>query len=150
MTSLSKIRQFTSQQHIAVAGVSRTPGKFGNNAFKELKQKGYSLYPVTPYLDEIEGVRCFRDISSLPDEVTALLISTKPDQSEILLEEARRKGIRNIWFQQGSASKRTIEEVKNSGDNIITGECILMFTEPSHFIHRSHAFFKKLFGSYPV
>lgn len=150
MSDLSNIRQFTSQQHIAVAGVSRNSGKFGNNAFRELKQKGYILYPVSPFLEEFEGIKCFKDIASLPEEVTALLISTKPDQTKILLADARAKGIRNIWMQQGSADKETIAETSNSGDNIITGECILMFAEPAHFFHRAHAFMKKVFGSYPV
>ena len=150
MAILNNIRQFTSQKHIAVAGVSRTPHKFGNSAFKELKKKGYVLYPVSQHLDEIEGVKCFRDISSLPDEVTALLISTKPEQSKVLLADARKRGIRNIWLQQGSADKEPITGLKDSEDNVITGECILMFTEPSHFIHRTHAFLRKMFGSYPV
>ncbi|KAF0196638.1 MAG: CoA-binding protein [Bacteroidetes bacterium] len=150
MAHISSIKQFTSQKHIAVAGISRTPHKFGNAAFKELKKKGYTLYPISHHLEEFEGVKCYRDVSALPDDVSALLISTKPDQTRMLLDEARRKGIRNIWLQQGSADKETIREVKDAGDNVITGECILMFAEPAHFMHRTHAFFKKLVGNYPA
>jgi len=150
MANISNIRLFTSQTHIAVAGISRTPHKFGNAAFKELKKKGYTLYPISHHLEEFEGVKCYRDVSALPGDVTALLISTKPDQTRMLLDEARRKGISNIWLQQGSADKETIREVKEAGDNVITGECILMFAEPAHFMHRTHAFFKKLVGKYPA
>jgi uncharacterized protein len=150
MANISNIRQFTSQKHIAVAGISRTPHKFGNAAFKELKKKGYTMYPISHHLEEFEGVKCYNDITSLPAEVTALLVSTKPDQTKMLLDEARNKGIRNIWLQQGSADKETIREVKEAGDNVITGECILMFAEPAHFMHRTHAFFKKLVGKYPA
>lgn len=150
MAHISSIKQFTSQKHIAVAGISRTPHKFGNAAFKELKKKGYTLYPISHHLEEFEGVKCYRDVSALPGDVSALLISTKPDQTRMLLDEARRKGIRNIWLQQGSADKETIREVKDAGDNVITGECILMFAEPAHFMHRTHAFFKKLVGNYPA
>ena len=109
-----------------------------------------------PYIPSVitwkncEGVRCHNDVTSLPAEVTALLVSTKPDQTKILLDEARKKGIRNIWLQQGSADKETIREVEEAGDNVITGECILMFAEPAHFMHRTHAFFKKLVGKYPA
>jgi predicted CoA-binding protein len=150
MANISNIRQFTSQKHIAVAGISRTSHKFGNAAFKELKKKGYTLYPISLHLEEFEGVKCYRDVSALPGEVTAILISTKPDQTKMLLDEARSRGIGNIWLQQGSADKETIREVKDGGDNVITGECILMFTEPAHFMHRTHAFFKKLVGTYPA
>ena len=150
MANISNIREFTSQKHIAVAGISRTPHKFGNAAFKELKKKGYTMYPISHHLEEFEGVKCYNDVTSLPAEVTALLVSTKPDQTKILLDEARARGIRNIWLQQGSADKETIREVKEAGDNVITGECILMFAEPSHFMHRTHAFFKKMVGKYPA
>lgn len=150
MANISNIREFTSQKHIAVAGISRTPHKFGNAAFKELKKKGYTMYPISHHLEEFEGVKCYNDVTSLPAEVTALLVSTKPDQTKILLDEARKKGIRNIWLQQGSVDKETIREVKEAGDNVVTGECILMFAEPAHFMHRTHAFFKKLVGNYPA
>ena len=150
MAHISSIKQFTSQKHIAVAGISRTPHKFGNAAFKELKKKGYTMYPISHHLEEFEGVKCYNDVASLPAEVTALLISTKTDQTKMLLDEARNKGIRNIWLQQGSADKETIREVKEAGENVITGECILMFAEPAHFMHRTHAFFKKLVGNYPA
>lgn len=150
MANISNIKQFTSQTHIAVAGISRTPHKFGNTAFKELKKKGYAMYPISHHLKEYEGEKCYNDVTSLPGEVTAILISTRPDQTKLLLDEARSKGIRNIWLQQGSADKETIREVIDAGDNVITGECILMFAEPAHFMHRTHAFFRKMFGTYPA
>jgi uncharacterized protein len=149
MANLHQIEQFTAQKHIAVAGISRTPHKFANNAFKELKNKGYILYPISLHLNEFEGITCYKNIASLPEEVTAIFISTKPDQTSKLLEEACAKGIHNIWLQQGSANKETILAASSAEKNIITQHCILMFTKPAHFIHRTHAFFKKLFGQYP-
>ena len=149
MASLKKIEEFTTQKHVAVAGISRTPHKFGNSVFKELTKKGYKVYPISLHMAEFEGVSCFKDIASLPAEVSSIVISTKPEQTKLLLAEARRKGIRNIWLQQGSADKETIRNAKNAPDNVITQHCILMFTKPSHFMHRTHAFIKKTFGQYP-
>jgi uncharacterized protein len=149
MATLQQIEQFTSQKHIAVVGISRTPHKFGNSVFKELKKQGYTVYPVSLHLNEFEGVSCYKDIASLPAEVGSIIINTKSEQTKILLAEARQKGIRNIWLQQGSADKATIQEVKDATDNVITGHCLLMFTKPSHFMHRTHAFIKKTFGQYP-
>lgn len=148
MATINQINQFVNQKHIAVVGISRTPQKFGNSAFKELKKKGYSLYPVSLHMEEFEGIKCYRDIASLPAEVTAILISTKSEQTRILLSEARDKGIRHIWLQKGAADKGLIEQEKNASDNLITGHCVLMFSQPDS-IHRFHGFLKKLFRSYP-
>ena len=149
MVRLNKIVEFTAQKHIAVAGISRTLHKFGNSLFKELKKQGYTVYPISLHITEFEGVACYKDIASLPPEVGSIVISTKPEQTKLLLEEARKKGIRNIWLQQGSTDNETSEAVKNATDNVITGQCLMMFTKPSHFMHRTHAFFKKTFGQYP-
>jgi uncharacterized protein len=149
MVTLQQIEQFTAEKHIAVAGISRTPHKFGNSVFKELKKQGYTVYPVSLHLNEFEGITCFKDIASLPGEIGSIIINTKSEQTKILLQEARLKGIKNIWLQQGSADKETILSLKNATDNVISGHCLLMFTKPSHFMHRTHSFFKKTFGQYP-
>jgi uncharacterized protein len=149
MVTLQQIEQFTAEKHIAVAGISRTPHKFGNAVFKELKKQGYIVYPISLHMDEFEGVQCFKTIDSLPAEVGAIIINTKPDKTKILLAEARQKGIRNIWLQQGSTGKEIVESLSKATDNVITGHCLLMFAKPSHFMHRTHGFFKKMFGQYP-
>jgi uncharacterized protein len=149
MATLTQIEQFVAQRHIAVAGISRNLHKFGNSIFKELQKKEYILYPISKHLQEFEGVRCYPDIASLPSEVTAIIINTKPEQSAILLKEAEAKGIRQIWLQQGAANDEIIAAIKNSSANIISKHCILMFAKPEHLMHKTHILFKKLFGTYP-
>jgi uncharacterized protein len=149
MATLAQIEQFVAQRHIAVAGISRNPHKFGNAVFKELLKQGYNVYPISKYLQEFEGIRCFPDIASLPSEVSAIVISTKPEQTIELVKEAEAKEIRHIWLQQGAANSETLALIKNSNANIISKQCILMFAKPEHFIHKTHILFKKLFGTYP-
>lgn len=149
MSNLDQIKTFVGQKHIAIAGVSGTPHKFGNAIFKELNKKGYTLYPISKSLQEFEGISCFPDIQSIPNEVTALIICTKPEQSKLLVQEARAKGIRNIWLQQGAEDKAKPETAASANENLITNQCILMYVEPSHFMHRTHAFINKLVGKYP-
>lgn len=149
MTSLNSINEFTSQKNIAVAGISRKKQKFGNAIYKELLKKGYQVYPVNPNLDEYDGKKCYKDINSLPDEVTGLIINTKPDITKNLIGEAEAKGIKHIWLQQGSADKETIKTVASSNSNIITKECIMMFGDSVKGIHGFHRWLKKSFGKFP-
>ncbi len=149
MASLEQIEQFVAQRHIAVAGISGNPQKFGNAIFKELQKQGYHLYPISKHLTEFEGVKCFPDISSLPPEVTAIVINTKPEKTLILAREAGQKGIRHLWLQQGSTSPEMKEMLEKEGLYPITRECILMFASPAHFIHKAHRFVNKVVGRYP-
>lgn len=148
MTALKQIEEFLSCPVIAVAGVSRNPKKFGYSAFKELLEKGMNAIPVNPSADEIMGVKAYRDISSLPDEVTGLIILTARDQTASVVKEARLKGIKNIWIQQMSDTREALKELEGTGINVIKGECILMHYKP-HGFHKFHRALAKLFGRFP-
>lgn len=149
MATLQKIEQFIAQRHIAVVGISENPRKFGNAIYKELKKQGYSLYPISRHLTEYEGENCYPDVASLPAEVSGIVVVTKPEQTEIIVKQALEKGISNIWLQQGSTNARIVAATANGENNVISGQCIIMFAHPTHFMHRAHIFVNKLVGKYP-
>ena len=100
MTTLNQIEKFISSTPIAIAGVSRNPKKFGYTAFKELKDKGMNAIPINPFADEIQGVKVFHDVNSLPEDVKSLLILTKKEETADIVKQAKEKGIKQIWIQQ--------------------------------------------------
>lgn len=148
MATKETVKNFLSQKHIAVAGVSRSGNAFGNNIYKELKQKDYVLYQVNPNADEINGDKCYRKISELPDEVTGIVISVKPEESLSVVREAFSKGIKNIWMLFGVESKEAVEFCEANNINYISNQCILMYAEPVATFHKFHGFFWKLLGKY--
>jgi predicted CoA-binding protein len=148
MASLKQIEDFLSNTPIAMAGVSRNPKKFGQAAFKELREKGLDLIPVNPVADEILGVKAYKDIASVPSAVNGVLIMTKKDQTASVVREAKSRGIKNIWIQQMADSKEAIKELEGSDINYVTGECILMHYKP-HSVHKFHKAIRKFFGVFP-
>ncbi len=44
------IQDFINCKRIAVVGCSSKGRKFGNSAYKELKQRGYQVLPVHPFV----------------------------------------------------------------------------------------------------
>lgn len=146
---LDAIKAFMGQKHIAVVGVSAKSTKFGNSIFKELKSKNYQLYPVHPTLGQFEGVSCYQTIAALPDEVTALIICTKPENAITLVKAAVEKNIRHLWLQQGAQTDEAVQYAHDHNLNLIHRECVLMFAEPAAFIHKFHRSVNKLFGLYP-
>jgi len=148
MTTLKQINEFLDSQPIALVGVSRNPKKFGYTAFKELKNKGMKIIPVNPLADEIMGEKSYRNVKMLPPEVRSIIVFTKKNQTASVIRDAKEKGIKQIWIQQMADSKEALDELKDSGINFITGECILMHYKP-HSIHKFHGSLKKLFGRFP-
>jgi len=148
MVKLQQIQDFLASQPIAMAGVSRNPKKFGFAAFRELKEKGMDIIPVNPHATEIHGSKVYPDIKSLPDNVKGLIVMTGKDQTQSVINEAREKGIKNIWIQQMADTGKEAALLEGSGTNLITKECILMYYKP-HSVHKFHAALKKLFRRYP-
>lgn len=149
MQSEYSAKDFTSLKNIAVVGVSRNPRKFGNTIYKELKGKGYNVLPVNYNLDEYDGVKCFKQITDLPDEVEGIIMNVPSDKVKVVLEEAKSRGIKNIWLQQGSGNRELVDYCKAHKMNVVNNECILMYAEPVTSFHKFHRWIWKLIGKYP-
>jgi uncharacterized protein len=143
------IKNFLENRKIAIAGVSRDKKKFGFAVLTKLKQIGFDLYLVNPNVDMLHSEPCYRNISVLPNDITGLLIITPRPETTGVVEEAIKKGIRNIWIQQMSETREAIELAESNNVNLVTGQCIFMFADPVEGFHKFHRNLKKFFGRLP-
>ena len=149
MNTMQDIRAFVAEKTLAVAGVSRDEKSFSATVTKELKAKGYTLYPVNPNTDSIRGETCYPSLSALPRKVGGVLVFTPPAQTEKVVREAAAAGIRRIWIQQGAQSEGALRFCVENSLPAVSRQCILMFAEPVSSIHAFHRWFTKLFGGMP-
>ena len=119
------VENFVAQHKLAVVGVSRDTKKFGNMAYKALKEKDYQVYPINRNIETVEGDRCFADLSALPEKVDGVLIVVPPTETEKVVREADAAGIKNVWMQQGAESDEAIQYCQQHGLNEVHGECIM-------------------------
>ncbi len=149
MTSQTSVDGFLARKTLALAGVSRSGKGFGNAVLKDLRSKGYNILPVHPNAEEIGGVRCHPSLAALPEGVGGLIVVVPPNQTEVLVEEAHRIGIERVWMQQGAESAASIRFCEENGIDLVHGECIMMFAEPTG-VHRFHRWLWGVFGKLPV
>jgi uncharacterized protein len=142
----NEIQNFITSKHIAVLGASPSGKKFGNAAYKELKAKGYQVYPVHPTAEIIENDRAYNNLKALPAEVTAAVFAIAPEKALIAVDDAIAHGIKHIWFQQGANFTQAAEKAKAAGIEIVTKKCILMYAPPVKSIHAVHRFLARIFG----
>ena len=149
MTSKAAVQDFIDQKTLAIVGVSRDGKKFGNAAFRELKAKGYRLFPVNPNAEEVEGERCYPSLAALPGPVDGVLIVVRPAETDKVVREAVEAGIPRVWMQQGSESAEAVRYCQGHGVSVVHKECILMFAEPTGLGHRMHRWVWGLLGKLP-
>lgn len=147
--SAATIQDFIAQRTFAVVGVSRSGKKFANAAFRELRSKGYTVIPVNPSAENAEGERCYPSLLNIPVHVDGAIVIAPREHTLQIVRDAAAAGIRRVWLQQGAESQPAIDACREAGISVVAGECILMFAEPAHWMHRTHRFGRRLFGSLP-
>jgi predicted CoA-binding protein len=134
------VAEFLRAKRIAVAGVSRSGTQAANAIFRKLRDSGYEALPVNPAAQQLEGVRAFPDLLSIPGSVDGLVIATHPKVSIDLVRQCVDRGIRRVWFHrsfgQGSVSEGAVRACQAQGIRCIVGGCPLMYCEPVDVAHR--------------
>ena len=144
-SSRADIDRFIAQPAIAVIGVSRSGKKFGNLACRELRAKGYRIYPIHPSAQVIGGFRCYARIADLPEPVDAALVVVPPAQALAVVCEVAAAGIHHVWLQQGAESSDVLKACHDLGLTFVWGECILMYADPTGY-HNAHRWLWRMLG----
>ncbi len=120
------IRDFLAAGPYAVVGASNDRTKYGNRLLKAYWARGLTAYPVNPRAEQIEGKRCFPDLTSLPEPVKHVSIVTRPIEAEEIVRQAAESGAEIVWMQPGASSEEGIAEAKKLGLRVIAGgPCVL-------------------------
>lgn len=147
--TLRDIQDFLEPKKFAMVGVSRDPKKFGCQVFRELKNRGFTLFPVHHTAEKIDELPACKTIADLPPDVKHLLIMTPKRETEKLVNDAVARGISHLWIQQMSDTPEAVQRAREAGIKLVTGQCIFMWAEPVRSIHKFHKSVYRLFGVLP-
>ena len=133
--------EFLVHKRIAVTGVSRQPKSHGSNTvYKRLRERGYDVFAVNPNADEVEGDRAYKDVSSIPGGVDAVVIATRPEIAEQTMHECAELGIKHVWMHWGAGGSSVSEAATDYGRQhsikVIDGGCPLMFGPTADVGHK--------------
>jgi len=113
---------------IAVVGASKNPRKYGNIIVKDLKSKGFEVYPVNPKYDEIEGLKCYKSVKDLPKDVDVIVFVLPPQIGLQVAKEAIDAGFKRLWFQPGAESEEIKEFLSQKNVEYSFNRCIMVQT----------------------
>ena len=85
-------------QSVAVIGASNKEGKIGNAIMKNLINFGFKgkIYPVNVKEEEILGIKAYKSVLEIPDNVDVAVISIPGKFVPQILEECGQKGVKGV------------------------------------------------------
>jgi predicted CoA-binding protein len=120
------IKEFMDQKRFAVVGATNNTKKYGHEIFKNLRKRGYEVYPVNPNLKEIEGVKCYPGLADIPVKVDVVDFVVPPEVTEAILKECKRLGLGRIWLQPGSESDAAIAFCHENKLKVVHDTCVML------------------------
>jgi hypothetical protein len=121
-------------------GVSRETGQAANAVYRKLRDAGYEVFPVNPKASEVEGVRCYAGLDSVPGPLDGVVVATPPAVSIEVVRRCAALGVPRVWFHrsfgEGSVSAEAVRECGARGIRCLVGGCPLMYCPPIDPGHR--------------
>lgn len=93
---------------VAVIGASADRQKFGNRAVRAFRRQGYTVVPINPHEEEVEGLKAYPSVLSVPGAIEMATFYVPPDVGEQVIVEVAKKGIPEVWLNPGSESDELI------------------------------------------
>lgn len=136
------MKEYLSPRAMTVVGASNARNKFGNLACRELKARGFRIFPVNPDAGEICGERCYHTVDELGAGIDRMLIILPPDMTHHVISTLDSGRVSYVWMQNGAESSEAIQECQAKGIKTIYGQCILMHAQPVRSYHRLHRWWR--------
>ncbi len=100
---------------IAIVGASTDRSKYGNKAVRAFVQGGWTVYPVTPNAETVEGIKAYPSIADIPDPLDRISLYVPPTVSINMLPDiAARKPV-ELFVNPGAESDALIAAAKEHG-----------------------------------
>lgn len=122
-----QVQNLLDKKHsFAIIGASNNEAKYGYKIFKQLKEKGFEVYPVNPREELIQGEISFENLRQLPKQVDVLNFVVPPEVSLSVTRTALEIGYKIFWYQPGSFNSEVLKLHEGKDTEVINDQCLLI------------------------
>ncbi len=113
---------------IAVVGATDNSSKYGHVIYRDLKRKGFTVYPVNPQRASVDGDPAFPNVGDIPGKPTIVNFAVPPSTTLNVLQHCLDLDLMNVWVQPGAESPEVIAFLQQNSFNYIANACIMVAT----------------------
>jgi predicted CoA-binding protein len=111
---------------IAMVGESNDHYYSSYQVAQYLKQMGYTVYPVNPNIQSVDGDRSYASLSEVPEPIDIVDVFRDPMHLGGIVDEAIAVGATTLWAQLGVVTSNQEPEgkAKHAGLKVVSNRCM--------------------------
>ena len=104
---------------VAVIGASNNRRKFGNRALRAYRDQGYTVVPINPHEQEVEGLKSYASVLDVPGPIDMATVYVPGAIGVKVLDDVAKKGIAEVWLNPGADDDPVVERARALGLNVV-------------------------------
>ncbi len=109
----------STMKAVAIIGASNDRKKYGNKAVRAYLKRGWSVYPVNPHEETVEGIPCYKNVLEITDYLDRVSVYLPPKVGMQVIGEIAQKKPAELFLNPGAESDELVATSKNIGLNPI-------------------------------
>ena len=111
-------------KRIAVVGLSDKTDRTSYMVSQAMQNAGYEIIPVNPTVDEVLGVKAFKNLTDIEGHVDIVNVFRRSEFLPEVADEFEKIDADVFWAQLGLAHEETFNRLKEKGYTVIMDRCI--------------------------
>jgi len=114
--------------NVAILGASAKKDRYSYLALRSLLDKGHKVFPINPSLIEIDGLKVYPSLSSLPEKADTITLYLAPYRFQSLAEDIIAATPRRVIFNPGAENSSLMERLDVNGIKGVTACTLVMLS----------------------
>jgi uncharacterized protein len=121
-------------QVVAIVGESNDHYYTSYQVAQYLKEMGYTVYPVNPNIQEVEGDRSYPSLAEVPEPIDVVDVFRHSTYLGEVVDEAIAVGAKTLWAQLDvvSSTQEPERKVLAAGMKVVSNRCMRTEHERLH------------------
>jgi predicted CoA-binding protein len=109
---------------VAVVGHSDKPYRTSYQIAQYMRNAGYTVYPVNPMVDEIDGEKSYASLAEIPVPIDIVDVFRRSEHLSGVVHEAAKVGAKAVWAQLGVYDPEAANLAEQENLDIVMDRCI--------------------------
>ena len=109
---------------IAVVGYSDKPYRTSYSIGAYLRDVGYTVYPVNPTVEAVDGLRSYATLAEVPEPIDIVNVFRRAEYLEEVVEQAIAVKAKAVWAQLGVVDYAAARRAEEAGLQMVMDRCI--------------------------